>query len=133
MIKNNVSINLAKIHINMEYGRTHNVIVNVEKVSNVTVITEEFNYFFAEIGKSINNYVPLPTASFHSYENDRFPVNSSMLPTNTAEMIKYRETNALLLLAVYVQHISNIYRINMHPLVHVLNQSFVTCVIPEHF
>ena len=44
-----------------------------------TIITEEFNHFFAKISES----VPSPTASLLSHLRDRFAVHFFMQPTDT--------------------------------------------------
>ena len=48
-------------------------IVNGEKVSSSVVIAHQYYHFFAEMSKSVHEYVPLPTASFHSHLEDRLP------------------------------------------------------------
>ena len=56
--------------------------VNGEKVSNNNIITEEFNNFFAKIGKTVSESVPSPATSFHSYLKDRSSANFFVQPTD---------------------------------------------------
>ena len=59
-------------------------------MSNYSIITEEFNNFFAKIGKTVSESVPSPTTSFHSHLKDR--------PTDIYEIknvVTNLKTNAL--------------------------------------
>ena len=54
-------------------------------MSNYSIITEEFNNFFAKIGKTVSESVPSPTTSFNSRLQDR-SVNFFMQPTDIYEI-----------------------------------------------
>ena len=60
--------------------------VNGQKVSNFSIITEEFNNFLAKIGKTVSKSVPSPTTSFHSHLKDRSSVNFFTQPTDINEI-----------------------------------------------
>ena len=55
-------------------------------MSNYSINTEEFNNFFAKIGKTVIESVPSPTTSFHSHLKDRSSVNFSMQPIDINEI-----------------------------------------------
>ena len=107
--------------------------VNGEKVSNYRIITEEFNNFFAKIGKTVSESVPSPTTSFHSH---RSSVNFFMQPTDIYE-IKNVVTNLKTKCTVGFDSLSTkliqqtIGEIII-PLRLSINQSFVTGVVPEN-
>ena len=110
--------------------------VNEEKVSNYSIITEEFNNFFAKIGKTVSESVPSPTTSFHSHLQERSSVNFLMQPTDIYE-IKNVVTNLKTKCTVAFDSLSTkliqqtIGEIII-PLRHIINQSFVTGVVPEN-
>ena len=75
---------ISKQNVCLHFPETFSV--NGEKVSNYSIITEEFNNFFAKIGKTVSESVPSPTTSFHSHLQDRSSVNFFMQPTDIYEI-----------------------------------------------
>ena len=105
-------------------------------MSNYSIITEEFNNFFAKIGKTVSESVPSPTTSFHSHLQDRSFVNFFMQPTDIYE-IKNVVTNLKTKCTIGFDSLSTkliqqtIGEIII-PFRHIINQSFVTGVVPEN-
>ena len=54
-------------------------------MSNYSIITEEFNNFFAKIRKTVSESEP-STTSFHSHLKDRYFVNFFMQPIDIYEI-----------------------------------------------
>ena len=125
---------ISKQKVRLHFPETFSV--NGEKVSNYSIITEEFNNFFAKIGKTVSESVPSPTTSFHSHLQDRSSVNVFMQPTDIYE-IKNVVTNLKTKCTVGFDSLSTkliqqtIGEIII-PLRHIINQSFVTGVVPEN-
>ena len=112
------------------------VSVNGEKVSNYSIITEEFNNCFAKIGKTVSESVPSPTISFHSHFKDRSSVNFFTQPTDINEItnvVTHLKTKCSVgfdsISTKLIQHtIEDI----IIPFRHIINQSFVTGVVPKN-
>ena len=101
-----------------------------EKVSNYTIITEEFNHFYVKIGKTVSESIPSP-CSLISFAliKDRSAVNFFMQPTDTND-IKNVVKNLKIKCNVGFDSLST--KLIKHtieeiinPLEHTINQSFV--------
>ena len=69
-----------------------------KSVTNYTNISEEFNSFFAEIGKTVSESVLSPAASFYSYIKDRsalYLFMNQLIQTRLTSVVKNLKTNAL--------------------------------------
>ena len=92
--------------------------------------------FFTKIDKTVSESVPSPTTSFHSHLQDRSSVNVFMQPTDIYE-IKNVVTNLKTKCTVgfdssSTKLIQQTIREITIPLRHIINQSFVTGVVPEN-
>ena len=101
-------------------------------MSNYSIITEEFNNFFAKIGKTLSESVPSPITSFHSHLKDK-SVNVIMQPTDTNE-IKDVVTNLKTKCTVGFDSVSTkrIQQTIEETTIPLRHQSFVTGVVPEN-
>ena len=100
-----------------------------------SIITEEFNNFFAKIRKTVSESVPSPTTSFQSHLKDRSSVNFFMQPTDINEIrnvtnLKTKCTVGFVSLSIKLiqQTIGEI----IIPLRRIIYKSFVTGVVPEN-
>ena len=128
---------ISKQKVGLHFPET--VSVNGEKVSNYTIITEEFNNVLAKIGKAIGNSKRICTFSYILISldlMDRSSVNLFMQPTDINEI-----TNALTQLktkctvgfdSLSTKLIQQTIEEIIIPLRHIINKSFVTGVVPEN-
>ena len=63
-------------------------VINGQEVSISKYIAEQFNLFFANVGKAISDTIPHPINNFRSHLTGHFPDNFFMQPTYRLEIMK---------------------------------------------